>query len=251
MKPITAILVDDEISTLNGLKQKVEKLFPDISIINAFQKPEEALIALQTAPADIVFLDVEMPRMTGFDLLSRLPEVSFQVIFVTAYSEYALQALKRSAVDYVLKPVDDDELREAVNKALSRIEQQRQGENNSKLIAILEETITGNNKIIVPTVKGLSFIPQDEVLHLQGDEGYTKIHLIQGEELMSSYNLGKFEKMLGKTFFKCHKSHIVNLEKVRGFENEGYVVMENGQRVPISRTNKKAFLNLFDPEGDQ
>jgi len=102
-----------------------------------------------------------------------------------------------------------------------------------------------NNKIIVPTSKGVSFIPQIEVMHLEGYEGYTKIHLMDGKTLISSYNLGKFEKLLSTSFFKCHKSHIINIEKVRHFENEGYIILDNDYRVPISRSNKKAFLSLF------
>lgn len=245
MKDIMAILVDDEFSALKGLQQKMEKLFPEISILATFQKPEEAISFIKANPPQLLFVDIQMPRINGFELLSALDGLDFQVIFVTAYSEYALAALKKSAVGYVLKPVDDEELKEAVTKAIATIEQKKQLESNNKLIEILAETISNKNKIIVPTTKGLSFIPQEEVLHLEGYEGYTKFHLSNDTELLSSYNLGKFEPSLGRVFFKCHKSHIVNLEKVRSFENEGYLVLENGNRIPISKTNKKAFLKMF------
>ncbi len=245
MKAITAVLVDDEFSALKGLQQKVAKLFPEIEILHIYQEPEEAIRALRNKQPDILFLDIEMPRITGFELLSQLDEINFQVIFVTAYNEYALKALKQSAVDYVLKPIDDEELILAITKAMELIEKNYQSENNSKLIEILTETLNNNNKLVVPTSKGLSFIPQEEVIHLEGYEGYTKIHLTNNTEIVSSYNLGKFEKDLGKHFFKCHKSHIVNLEKVRSFENEGYIVLENEYRVPISHTNKKTFLSLY------
>lgn len=245
MKTITAILVDDEFSALKGLQQKVEKLFPEIDIISVFQKPEDAIIAIEEKHPDILFLDIEMPRITGFELLSKLKQVNFQVIFVTAYNEYALKALKQSAVDYVLKPVDNEELINAINKAMNVIKLQHQSMSNTRLIEILTETITNTNKIIVPTGKGLSFIPQDEVLHLEGYDGYTKFHLQNKTSIVSSYNLGKFEKSLSKIFFKCHKSHIINIEKVRSFENEGYVVLENEYRVPISKANRKVFLDLF------
>ncbi len=241
----TAILVDDEVSALKGLQQKIEKLFPEIEILNAFQKPEEAIRAIKEKQPDILFLDIEMPRMNGFELLSALNEINFQVIFVTAYSEYALDALKQSAIDYVLKPVDNEELTNAINKALEVIKLKHQNESNTKLIEMLTETITNTNKIIIPTAKGLSFIPQDDVLHLEGYEGYTKFHLTNNTEIVSSYNLGKFEKSLSSIFFKCHKSHIINIEKVRSFENEGYIVLEGEYRVPISKANRKVFLDLF------
>ena len=245
MSNITAILVDDEVSNLKGLQRKMEKLFPNIQIVGAFQKPEDAIEAIQQQEPNILFLDIEMPRISGFELLAKLKQVHFQVIFVTAYNEYALEAFKKNAIDYVLKPIDNTDLVEAVNKALAIVQLKKESENNSKLVALLEENISKNNKIIVPTQKGVSFIPQDEVLHLEGYEGYTKIHLINSTTIISSYNLGKFEKLLNAKFFKCHKSHIINLEKVRHFENEGYVVLENAYRVPISKTNKKAFLSLF------
>ena len=245
MKKITTILVDDEVSNLKGLQQKIEKLFTEIEILSTFQKPEDAIKAIDTIKPDLVFLDIQMPRINGFELLSRLKEVNFQVIFVTAFSEYALEALKQSAVDYVLKPIDETDLINAVNKAITIIKEKQHLESNAKLVHLLTDTITKNNKIIVPTAKGVSFIPQEEVMHLEGYEGYTKIHLVDKTTITSSYNLGKFEKLLNAKFFKCHKSHIVNLEKVRHFENEGYIVLDNDYRVPISKTNKKAFLSLF------
>ncbi len=245
MSNITAILVDDEVSNLKGLQRKIEKLFPNIQISGAFQKPEDAIEAIQKQEPNILFLDIEMPRISGFELLAKLSDVNFQVIFVTAYNEYALEAFKKNAIGYVLKPIDNNDLVEAVHNAMNIVKLKNESENNSKLVTLLEENISKNNKIIVPTQKGVSFIPQDEVLHLEGYEGYTKIHLINNTTIISSYNLGKFEKLLNSKFFKCHKSHIINLDKVRHFENEGYVVLENAYRVPISKTNKKAFLSLF------
>ena len=246
MSEITAILVDDEYSALNGLLKKIERLFPDIKILGTFQKPEEAITFLEKEQPDLVFLDIEMPRMNGFELLSKISKVNFQVIFVTAYSEYALEAFKKNAVDYVLKPVDNEDLSASVEKALAIINEKKETQANENLVKLLSETLHQTNKLIVPTSKGMSFIPQEEVLHLEGYEGYTRIHLIDETMILSSYSLGKFEKMLGTNFFKCHKSHIINVPKVRSFENEGYVVLENEHRVPISRANRKVFLNLFN-----
>ena len=245
MKRIKAILVDDEESALMGLKQKVEKLFPEIQILNGYQKPEDAIIAINSLKPDLVFIDIEMPRINGFELLTELAHVNFQVIFVTAYSEYALKALKQSAVDYLLKPVDDVDLKTAINKAVQIIEEKKQSDSNSKIISLLTKTKSKNNKIIVPTSKGISFIPQKEVIHLEGYKGYTKIHLANGKTVTSSYNLGKFEKLLNSKFYKSHKSHIINLDKVRHFENEGYIVLDNDYRVPIAKANKKTFLDLI------
>lgn len=245
MNSIRAILVDDEESALKGLQQKVQKLFPDIQILGAYQIPEDAIESIKKLGPDLVFLDIEMPRINGFDLLSKLKHIDFQVIFVTAYSEYALKALKQSAVDYILKPVDDIDLITAIIKAKSVIIKQKQNKINSNLIELFSNSGMNKDKIVIPTTKGVSFIPLEEVFHLEGFKGYTKIHLTNNSVITSSYNLGKFEKMLDDKFFKCHKSHIINLDKVRHFESEGYVVLDNNYRVPISKSNKKEFMKLF------
>lgn len=245
MNNIKAILVDDEISNLKGLEKKLNILFPELEIAGKFQVPEDAIIHIEKEQPELLFLDIEMPRMNGFELLSRLKTVNFQVIFVTAYSEYAIEAFKKSAVDYILKPIDNDDLKVAVDKALKNIALVQEQDSNSKLVELLSNTIFKKNKVIVPTAKGVSFIPEEEVMHLEGYEGYTRIHLIDKTTLTSSYNLGKFDKLLSSKFFKCHKSHIVNLERVRHFENEGYIVLDADYRVPISKTNRKAFLELF------
>lgn len=246
MNKITAILVDDEISNLKGLEKKLNQLFPEIEILATIQKPEDAIIAIEENKPDILFLDIEMPRINGFELLSKLKNVNFQVIFVTAYSEYAIDAFKQSAVDYVLKPIDNEDLKIALKKAIAAIKTKNEQVNNQKLLNLLTNTISNSNKLIVPTQKGMSFISQEDVLHLEGYDGYTKIHLIDKTTITSSYNIGKYVKLLNKSFFKCHKSHIINLEKVRHFENEGYLVLENDTRVPISKANKKAFISLFN-----
>ncbi len=244
--PITAILIDDEFSALKGLQQKLDKNHAEVEILNTFQQPEEAIKYLTKHKPDLVFLDIQMPRITGFELLAALKEIKFQFIFVTAYNEFALNALKVSAVDYILKPVDDDDLSMALSKAKKNIIEKENTTQQKKIIKLLSKTISTNNKIVIPTASGLSFIPQEDVLHLEGYEGYTKFHLVNGEEILSSYNLGKFEKKLDpQLFFKCHKSHIIQLGKVRYLENEGYILLENKKRIPISRANKKIFLDFF------
>lgn len=245
MKTYKAILVDDEHSAIQNLKTKLEKHCERIEVVEVFQSPEEALVSITTNPPDILFLDVQMPGMSGFELLNELKELQSQVIFSTAYSEFALEAIKQNAVDYILKPVDNDELKKAVEKAIVNIENE-QHHQNEHLVKLINKIIEGDHKLKVPTQKGISFIPQEEIIHLEGYDGYTRIHLTNGSTVTSSYSLGKFTNFLENYFFKCHKSHIVNIKEVRAFENEGYVVMGEKYRVPITKTYKKAFLDLFE-----
>jgi len=244
MKKYSAILVDDEFSALQNLHKKVVKAGNQVAVIATFQEPKEAITSIIENAPDIVFLDIQMPGMTGFELLQHIPTLTSQVIFSTAYNKYALEALKNNAVDYVLKPVDKDELKKAIDKAIDNIEK-KATDSNANLVELLNKIIDRDHKLKVPTQKGISFIPQEEVIHLEGYDGYTKIHLIDGKTLTSSYNLGKFSDYLDDYFFKCHKSHIVNIKAVRAFENEGYVVLGENYRVPITKTYKQAFLDLF------
>ncbi|WP_405377475.1 LytR/AlgR family response regulator transcription factor [Nonlabens sp. Asnod3-A02] len=241
----SAIIVDDEFSALQNLHNKILKMSSQVTVIDTFQDPKLTVKSIIKNTPDLLFLDIQMPGMTGFELLQQLPTLTSQVIFSTAYNEYALEALKQNAVDYVLKPVDNQELKEAINKAIFNIEKLN-ADQNANLVQLLNKIIDRDHKLKVPTQKGISFIPQEEVMHLEGYEGYTKIHLVDGKVLTSSYSLGKFSSYLDDYFFKCHKSHIVNIKAVRAFENEGYVVLGDDYRVPITKTYKQAFLELFN-----
>lgn len=245
MKTITAILVDDEISNLKGLEHKLEKLFPEIEIIDTFQSPEEAILVIQRSSPDLLFLDIEMPRINGFELLTHLTDINFKTIFVTAYSTYAIDAFKQNALDYILKPIDNDDLKIAVNKAIDVIKKEKVNEYNQTLIHVLTDKIKGSNKIIVPTVKGISFYKPEEVVRMEGIDGYTHVYLKTGSKIMSSYSIGKYEKQLNPhAFFQCHRSHIINVEYISEFLNEGYVILDTTHKVPVSKAKRKQFLNL-------
>lgn len=240
---IKTILVDDEEKALKSLANKIEQFFPEIEIIQLEQNPEKAVQIIKQQQPDIVFLDVEMPVLSGFDVLASIENPNFEIIFVTAYSNYAIEAFQHCAIGYVVKPIDNDELKLAINNALKNIENKSSLVKNQALLELL--TDSSDKKIIIPTSKGFSLIKLTDILHLEGYNGYTKIHLIDSSEIISSYNIGKFEKMLNDSFFKCHKSHIVNLKHIKAFENEGYLVLENDTRVVISRTKKKDIIGLL------
>ncbi len=243
---VKVVLVDDEYSALKGLQNKLRSNFPELRIEETFQDPSAALSFLKKSPPDILFLDIQMPGITGFELLTQLKHVDFQVIFATAYSEFALKALKLSAVDYILKPIDDDDLITAVNKALANIRDKNQELENKKLMSLLSKTVTNSHKIVIPTTDGISFINADDVKHIEGYEGYTRFHLDSGETIVSSYNLGRFEEKLDpEVFFKCHKSHIVHIGKVVFLEKEGSLILEGDYPVPISKRKRRVFLEVF------
>ncbi len=242
---IKAILVDDEKKALEGLMLKLKKQFPEIKILETFQKPEQAVSFINITPPDILFLDIEMPILSGFDVLSKIENPNFEIIFVTAYNDYAVQAFQHCAVGYVLKPIDSSELDSAVKAAISNVDKKNALEKNNALLHHLIESSSQANKLMIPTNDGFLFVNFEKILHIEGYDGYTRIHLLNGEEIVSSYNLGKFTDLIPSNFYKCHKSHIINLHKVTQFKNEGYIILDNLSQVPVSKAKRKEFLQLF------
>lgn len=242
---IKAILVDDEHKALEGLLLKVKQFFPEIEITKTFQNPQEAITFINLNKPDILFLDIEMPVINGFDVLAKIKNPDFEIIFVTAYNNYAIEAFQHCAIGYILKPIDNDELKTAINNAIKSVQQKNALQKNEMLLNKLISVNSKANKLIIPTNKGLLFVPYNEILHIEGYEGYTKIHTTNTSEIISSYNIGKYEKLLNDNFYKCHKSHIINLQKIRAFENEGYILLDDKKRVPVSKTKRKEFIDLF------
>jgi two-component system LytT family response regulator len=245
MTNINCILVDDEIASLKNLEKKINQFFPNLTILDKFQKPEDAILFLNTNEVCLVFLDIQMPRINGFELLTTVKNVDFKVIFVTAYNEYALEALKKSAIDYILKPIDDDDLKVAIQKTIKIIDEENESTHNKELLELLQESISNQKKLLVPNEKGFSVIEQNDILYLEGYDGYTKINIDPERQIISSYGLGKYEQKLNSNFFKTHKSYIVNLNKIIEFEKEGYVVLANNVRIPISKKSKNELLALL------
>lgn len=245
MTNINCILVDDEIASLKNLERKINQFFPNLTILEKFQKPEDAILYLNTNEVCLVFLDIQMPRINGFEVLTTVTNVDFKVIFVTAYNEYALEALKKSAIDYILKPIDDDDLKVAIQKTIKLIDEENESTHNKELLELLQESISNQKKLLVPNEKGFSVIDQNDILYLEGYDGYTKINIDPERQIISSYGLGKYEQKLNANFFKTHKSYIVNLNKIIEFEKEGYVVLSNNVRIPISKKSKNELLVLL------
>lgn len=241
MNKIATIIVDDEKNALESLALKVEKYFPNVNITHKFQNPQKALEQINKEHPSLLFLDIEMPVLSGLDLLSKIENPNFEIIFVTAYNEYAIEAIKHCAIGYIIKPIDNDELKNAINNALRNVEQKSALEKNRQL---LENLLTnGNPTIVIPTQKGLSFIKTTDIIRFEGIDGYTKI-VLQNSSVLSSYSIGKFSKSPKLlTFFSVHKSHFINLNFVSDFLNEGYVILTNGDRVPVAKAKRKDFLD--------
>ena len=240
---IKCVLIDDEKQALNMLRKKVQKLFDDIEIAGAFQNPEKALPEVEKLKPDLVFLDIAMPKLSGFDFLSKIKEPDFEVIFVTAYDNYAIEAIKHAAIGYIVKPIDNKELKAAVEKAKKNIQLKVAAQKNKALL----ELLSPESKILsIPTSNGYVFVKKDNIIRLEGTEGYTKIVCDNQQEHLSSYSLGKFVSYLdSKKFLQVHRSHIVNLSFVTGFLKEGNLQLADNSHVPLSKSKKDEFLKMM------
>ncbi len=242
MKKITAILIDDEDKALKGLALKVEKYFKEIEIIALCSNPEKAIDIINKNNPDILFLDIEMPVLSGFDVLSKIENPNFEIIFVTAYNNYAIEAIKNCAIGYVVKPIDNDELKHAVNNAINSINQKSALEKNMQLLMNLDGR-NSQKSIAIPSQKGLSFIKIDKIIRFEGVEGYTRIYCTEEKPFLSSYSIGKFTKMIqNDNFFLCHKSHFINLNFVKSIYNEGSIEMIDQSTITCARSKKSELI---------
>ncbi len=239
---IRAILIDDEPKALEILHDKLLKLFPEIRVEGLYADPSEAEKEMDETNPDIVFLDISMPQMNGLEWLASLPERNFEVIFVTAYDEYAIEAFKHAAVGYVLKPLEEEELRIAVTHALENLKLKKSNDSTA-----LEQLLGSSCKFIsIPSNSGYKFLRKNRIIRLESDGSYTKIYYDDGAEFVSSYHLKKIVDVLPRDlFFQSHRSHVINMEYVAGIHKNNMIELENGHMVPLSRTRRKAFFEMI------
>ena len=238
-----AVIIDDEPKLREVLDIKLGKSCPDISVIGKLKNAKEGYSFIIEHKPDLVFLDISMPGESGFDMLERFEIIDFEIIFVTGFNEYGLDALKVSAVDYVLKPVKTEDLINAVEKAKNRIDNKEKINRYELLKQNVNEVGNQKTRIAIPGMTAYEFLKINEIVRVEGWQKYSKIYTTNGETIVSSYNIGVFRDILEKyDFFQTHKSHIINKNLIKRYLKEGVVVMDNGDQVPVSRRKKEEFL---------
>lgn len=242
-KTYKAIIIDDEYKAGALLHSLLEELCPTIQVTAVYQDPRSALSELSTTAPDIVFLDIEMPHMNGFEFVRSCRNVNFEIIFVTGYDEYAIDAFKISATDYLLKPISSDNLIEAVHKAERHIQDKITNDRYQILFDNMQEKSSINRKIGIPSINGIDFVRVDDIVVCEGDQKYTNVILESGLKIMSSYNIGEFNRILESSgFFLSHRSHLINMTKIKQYQKDGTIVLENGMTAPLARRRKEEFL---------
>jgi len=237
-----AILIDDEISNLENLRTLLQKHCPQVSIMAATQNVGDAVNAIEKYLPHLIFLDIQMGEQTGFDVLKLLPNRNFEVIFVTAYDQYGIQAVKFAALDYLLKPIDIEELIAAVSKADQKVAAQTQTSQLDFLLQQIKKPETTLSKIALPMQNEIRYISLSEIIRCEADNTYTSFFLVNNEKILVSKSLKEYADLLRPNgFLRTHQSHLVNPKYVKSWlkEDGGILLLTSGEKIPVSKPNKE------------
>jgi two-component system LytT family response regulator len=245
---IKAIIIDDEPYCCEILAAMLESDCSDVKLVGICNNAFDGLTTIRQNSPDLVFLDVEMPKMNGFEMLEKLPSINFHLIFTTSYDQYALKAIRFSAIDYLLKPIDREELKRSVEKVKDRFQP-----TIPQQLEILMEKLRQPkqvNKIALPSMEGLQMIPVDSIISCESDDNYTELKLKNGKKLMVTRSLKDLEESLEPySFIRVHRSHVVNLNEIEKYikGEGGYLLMSDGTTIDVARTKKEVLLKRLLP----
>ena len=247
--PLKILIVDDEWQSRSLIRKLLDNFFPGF-VIKESDGVASAMKSIEQDSPDIIFLDVQMKEDTGFDLLDKIPAKNFEIIFITAYSEFAIKAFRYSAIDFLLKPVDTEEFKLAVKKTVDSVVKKLPDtkERISNLQQQLKQPKSLPNKLTIPTVEGFLLVPIADIQYCKAISNYTEFHLINHQKLLSSHTLSYYNELLeDQHFFRIHRSYLVNLAHIKMYKrgDGGIVVMDDGEEIEVSRSNKESFLTIF------
>jgi two-component system, LytTR family, response regulator len=242
---LKTIIIDDEPDAVGFIGSIAGEFCPELEVIGHAHNVIEGVREINQKKPDLIFLDVEMPNGTGFDLLSQFPEKDFEVVFITAFNHYAIKAIKFSAVDYILKPININEFTEAVKKVVQkRKDKNMQGNDAVKML--MENLRSAHpSRLAIPTADGMEYLNPKDIMRIESDRSYSWFYTTGNRKILVSRHLKEFQDLLGdRNFFRSHNSHLINLRFVKKFirREGGYIEMQDGAQIPISRGRKDLFL---------
>ncbi|AOW10629.1 LytR/AlgR family response regulator transcription factor [Flavobacterium gilvum] len=239
---IRGIIIDDEPNNITNLQRLLEKYCPEVIIVGSSSDPNNGIKLIKDSQPDLVFLDIHMPEKDGFQVLKDLDSYDFEVIFVTAFSQYGIQAIKFSAIDYLLKPIDIEELKKAVAKTSNRLKHKNQNLQLQNLLHHLKESNNNSDhRIAISSLKETRFVYVKNIVRCESENSYTLFFTDEGETIISTVPLYEYDEMLSiYGFIRCHQSHLVNKKYVRSLlKEDGYtLLLYNQNRIPVSRNKK-------------
>lgn len=243
MGTLKAILIDDETDSIKLMQLTLEKHFPQVTISGTFTDSTVALEQLASLEPDIVFLDIQMPQLDGFELLQKIEHLSFNVVFVTAYNEFAIRAFRFNALDYLVKPVQVEDLKVVIERAMQKAYTQ-----SNQLATLKQQLQKGHiTKIAIPSLSGVSFIDLSEIVYVEASSNYSRMKLTDGKDILISKTLKDIQYVLEEQhFLRVHRQYIINLNQVKHFDRTDMnLTMNTGDCIPVSRTQKDKLISQY------
>jgi len=239
---INSIIIDDEPNNIENIQSILQRLYPEINVVATATDAEYGIAAIDKLQPDLVFLDIQMPGRSGFDLLRAFSQINFEIIFITAYDHYGIQAIKFSALDYLLKPIDIEEFKSAIQKAKDKIASRQKNHSIENLLEYIKRGQNEPPKMALPTLEEIRYVPVTEIVHCQASNNYTIFHLENGEQILVCKTLKEFAQLLQThRFIRTHQSHLVNTSFVKSYlkEDGGTLLLKDQTKIPISRQNRE------------
>ncbi len=245
---IRTIIIEDEPVSREMLTLMLQRYKDDIEIIDTCSNPTDGIESIAKHQPDLIFLDIQMPKMNGFDMLKKIPVINFEVIFTTAFDQYAINAIRISALDYLLKPVDDEDLALAIEKCKERLQSKKSGKQFENLFNNLVNKNPLDKTLALAASDGISFVKMCDILRVEANGRYTKFYLLNKETILVSKTLGDFEEILAANqFFRIHDSSIINLNHIKKYirGDGGLVVLSDNTELDVARRRKEDFIKLI------
>jgi two-component system LytT family response regulator len=242
---IQAIIIDDEKKCISLLQKMLNTAFPEIEIIATTTQPDEGIKLIRIHEPNIVFLDIEMPNKNGFELVEATKDIPYNVVFTTAYQQYAIKAIKFAALDYLLKPIDADELKEAIFRFKSKQKNEQRDKQLNLLFDNLKSNTSNYNRLSLATNEGVIFINTADILYCEASGGYTFFYMKNGDKFITSKTLKEYEEILVENhFFRIHHSYLINLSEIKRYikGDGGTAIMSNNIELPVSKRRKDDFV---------
>ena len=246
---IRCLIIDDDPFILELLQDKLNQHFPTVEVLSTASSGTEGIQKIAAYKPELVFLDVEMVDMTGFEMLVQVKDIDFQTIFITSYSHYAIKAIRFNALDYLLKPIDLGELKKAINRFRNHSGILHQKENMALALKNMTTQNVADHVMVLKTQEGELRLVLNEIIHIEGERNYSYIYLKNNRKVLVAKTLIELEELLdSKGFYRCHKSHILNGNHIVNYYNGSFVQLSNNIKIPVSRRKKKPFLKWFETQ---
>lgn len=247
MNKIKSLIIDDDPFIRDLLQDKLDQYLPEVKVLSMASSGTEGLEKIKTFQPDLIFLDVEMADMTGFEMLAKLTEINFQTIFITSYSHYAIKAIRFNAMDYLVKPIDLGELKEAINRYKNYVKNNSSPNKIKQALHNVKTTNSSEKILTLQTHDGELQLMLKNIVRIEGERNYSFIYLVNQKKKLASKTLGDLEELLNdKGFFRCHKSHLVNSLHIQSYPNSISMVLSDGTSIPIARRKKEEFKKWWE-----